>query len=652
MNTLYLDLETYNDVPINVGTPRYAETVEVMLIGYAWNDAPAHVVDLADHDAPGLFGGFREYLQDADRIVAHNAFFDRTCLNKALGDWLHPHSANRWHCTMARAYAHSLPGSLEHLGAIFKLTALKDKTGQQLVRLFCVPRPKNSTERRATQETHPRQWAQFVDYCRRDVEALRELDRKLPTWNWFKREDALWKLDQKINDRGIHIDLELANAAHTTVEKHKATIRDDAYESLGDVELSQRDAVLAILLKEYGVALPDLQASTLERRIDDENLPEPVRDILRWRLAYARTSNSKWKKLILATNSDERLRGTSQFCGASRTGRTAGRVFQPLNLPRPPKHLKKQIDIGIDFLKMGIADLVFDDPSELASAALRGAVIAPPGKKLCVADFSNIEGRVLAWLAEEDWKLQAYRNFDAGHGHDLYVLAYASSFGVPPERVLADEKAGGTMRLIGKVQELALGYQGAVGAFGTMAKAYGVELTEARTLEIVKAWRKANPNIVKFWYGLEDVFKQVLTTRGMQITFGPLKLQKDGPWTRIILPSGRSLCYPYARLNEEGKIEYHGVNPYTRQWGPIATYAGKLVENVTQAVARDVLMESLPHIEAAGFEIILTVYDEVVAEATTQTSDALCALLTADIDWMPGLPLASKGFETQRYRKD
>jgi len=631
---LYVDVETFNEAPITVGTARYCESVELMVISWAVDDGPIEVLDLtAGADYPPSFA---DAWWRADCVVAHNAFFDRSVLaTKGIARPL-----SQWHCTQAQALAHSLPGSLDKLSAIYNLgDAAKDKEGKQLIQLFCKPRPKTSKIRRATRETHPTEWQKFLDYAGQDIVALRALHKKLPTWNCTAAEREAWLLNQEINDRGFLIDQDLATAAIATCERAKAALQARTEDITGtDLSVQQR-AALQALLREYGVSLPDMTASTLERRLEDPDLPAPVRELIGIRLEMCQTSNAKWPKLLASVSSDGRLRGTSQFCGASRTGRDSGRIFQPLNLPRPPKYLEGDEQF-VDAIKLGVADLVYDNPMEVTSAALRGALVAPPGKKLVVADLNAIEGRVAAWVAGEQWKLDAY-----ARGDDLYVLAYAASFHKPAADVTKAE------RQIGKVEELALGFGGAAGAFGTMAAMYGVELPDDEVRAVVKAWRAANPKIVQFWWDLERAVKNITSTVNGTVDLGPLRIQKQGAWLRIILPSGRSLSYAQPRI-EDDQFTYMGLNQYTRKWERISSYGGKLFENVVQAIARDVLVAAMKRCAANGFDIVLTVYDEIIAEAVMgRTVDEMISLMTTVPHWAPGLPLAAGGFETQRYYK-
>ena len=488
----------------------------------------------------------------------------------------------------------------------------------------------------------------------KDIRAMREAHKRLPRWNYpgNARERALWVLDQKINDRGVAIDVDLAAKAVDAVDRAQALLKVRTQElTNGEVEsATKRDQMLKFILAEYGVELLDFTKTTLERRIEDPDLPEPLKELLRVRLMTATTATAKFKALLKGTSSDGRLRGTLQFCGASRTGRWAGRLFQPQNLPRTPKKWKKRIEEVVEAIKADCADLVLpgDDIMAAASAVIRGTMVASEDHKLVASDLSNIEGRTLAWLAGEQWKLDAF----AG-GTDLYMLGYSRAFGVPLDEVAADEAAGGTMRLVGKIMELALGYQGAVGAFAKMAAGYGVDLPEARILEIVKGWRKANAKIVALWYGLEEAAIRAVCSPGTRIEHGKLVLQRDGTWLRIRLPSGRALCYPGVQM-VNGKLTYMGVCQYSRQWKRLSTYGGKLVENVNQAMARDVMAHNMVEAEEAGFFTVLTVHDELVTEPIDSgqwSSERLSRILSSVPPWAPGLPLAAEGYEAHRYRQ-
>lgn len=644
---LYLDTETYSEEPIKNGVHRYAEhpTTEVMLATWAWNGGP---VEIAGWPSGAML---QALVDEADEVVIQNSAFDRTVLRRVLGVDV---PAAKTIDTMVQAMAHSLPGSLDKLCDILgvPMDQAKHKSGKTLIQLFCKPLAANRTLRRATPQTHPVEWQRFREYAMSDIPSMREVRRRLPSWNYpdNARERALWVLDQTINERGIAVDLRLAEAAVVTMARAQKALGQRTAELTDGAVTSaaQRDALVAHVLAEYGVDLPDMQKATLERRLEDESLPDELRELLRVRLMTATTSVTKYKALMRAVSGDGRLRGTLQYCGAKRTGRWAGRIFQPQNLPRTAKAWKNRIDEAIQMLTADCADLVYgDEVMAAASNCIRSTLCAADGAELVASDLSNIEGRVLAWLAGEQWKIDAFAN-----GDDLYVLGYSRSFGVPVAEVEADEKAGGTMRLIGKVQELALGYQGSVNAFGKMAALYGVSLPESRVREIVAGWRKANPRIVEFWYALERAFIRATNQPGLRVECGPLVLRRDGAWLRIRLPSGRFLCYPDPRADDDG-CSYMGENNYTRKWERISTYGGKLVENVTQAVARDVLAWNMPAIEAAGFSLVLGVHDELVSETSNSdlTADMLSGLMSTNPPWAGGLPLAAAGWKGKRYRK-
>ena len=702
---LWGDLETYCEIPINNGTHAYAEGVEVMLFAWAIGDEPVSVWDLtAGEPIPSKL---RKVIADPNTLLYfHNSHFDRTVLRHAMPE-LAP-DVTRWRDTMVQALAHSLPGAL---GALCEVLGVpqdkaKDKEGKALIQLFCKPRPKNSKLRRATSKTHPEEWRRFVAYAGLDIEAMREVHKRLPKWNYQGTELALWHRDQRINDRGVCMDVQLAQAAIEAVDQEqKRLAKRTQVMTDGEVQAAtQRDALIKHIVESYGVDLPDMQRSTLERRIADPDLPSAVKELLHIRLQASTTSTSKYKSLMKGVSSDGRLRGTLQFCGASRTGRWAGRLFQPQNLPRPSLE-QEQIDEGIEALKAGCADLLFDNIMELTSSALRGCIMAPEGKKLVVSDLSNIEGRKLAWLAGEQWKLDAFRDYDTlildqngapiwdaavkdfkRRGPDLYKLAYARAFNISPDDVDKYQ------RQIGKVMELGLGFGGGVAAFLTFALVYGLNLDELANAalrniphdvireakswydesvkrkstyglservfiacdSLKRLWRRAHPATCDFWYELERTVRTAIATPQKTLYCGYLKVRRDGAWLRIQLPSGRALCYPSPSI-EKGNITYQGVNSYSRKWQRLKTYGGKLVENVTQAAARDVLAGNMPLIEDAGYSIVLTVHDEVITEApdTDDFNDkALSALLSTNPEWAPDIPLNAGGFEAYHYRKD
>ena len=691
MIDLYLDLETYCTVPIAHGTHAYADKAEVMLLAYAVGEDDPQVLQFPDEIHSDRWAQLRATLDEPSvRVVIHNSHFDRTILRHAMGVVI---PTSRIHDTMVQALSHGLPPSLGQLGEVLGLPAdkAKDKDGKKLIHLFCKPLPDNRILRRATQATHPAEWERFRAYAANDIVAMRECHRRMPSVNNTPTERALWELDQTINDRGVAIDLGLARAAIDAVAKAQVSLKQQAQDITGGaVRSTTQGAALRLqILEQFGIDMPDLQMGTVEKYLADPAVPDALKELLEVRLQASSTSTKKYQTLINGVNDDGRLRGTLQFNGAARTGRWAGRLFQPQNLPRPT--LKQpMIDAGIEAIKAGIADMVTDNVMELASSAIRGTIIATTrtlnGRKLVVADLANIEGRVQAWLANEEWKLQAFRNFDAGIGPDLYKLAYSKSFGVRPEDVTDDQ------RQVGKVQELALAYAGGVGAFVTFAGAYGINLDamaakvlplapelvveeadrffewtlrEKRSLfnlsddafvacdTLKRVWRYAHPNITDYWKRLQTLVKQALGTRGIEYVDLGLRVKVTKTWLLITLPSGRVACYPAPQIKNEA-ITYMGIDQFTRKWTRIQTHGGKLFENLVQAIARDVLAHSMPLIEAAGYKIVLTVHDEIIAEAPDSiefNAEHLSELMSAPPAWAADMPLAAKGFETYRYRK-
>jgi DNA polymerase bacteriophage-type len=718
MKRCFLDIETYSDVPIRNGVHAYAEAARIILFAYAFDDGPVTVWDTLDPMPQDLAAALCDH---GVQLVAHNASFERTLFAHA-GSVIEREAARRmerWHCTMARALAHSLPGALAKLCEVLAVDQdkAKDKVGRQLIMLFCQPRPKNMKLRRATPQTHPEEWKRFKDYASLDVISMREVYKKLPIWNYQGRELELWRLDQKVNERGIAIDLPFAQAAIEAADRAQRDLAEQTVDITDGAvgSATQRDALLAHILEQYGVELPDMQSATLERRMNDPELPEPVRQLLTIRLQAGRMSTSKYNALINGTSSDGRIRGTAQFCGAGRTGRWAHRLFQPGNLPRPDvaaaaawhgheikvskylklrsapsttdEHVAHYVAFGIEAMKAGCADLVYEDVMAVAASAIRGTIIPGVGRKLVVSDLANIEGRDAAWLAGESWKLRAFEAYDAGTGPDLYKLAYSKSFNVSPDAVNKPQ------RQIGKVQELMLQYEGGVGAYLTGALTYGIDLeemaedayillpadlrTEAEGFlkwtrdqkrntfglsdkafivcdSFKRGWRGAHPAIAGHWPELAETVREAIGHPGVTLTCRKLKIRRDGNWLRIGLPSGRALCYPSPQV-DAGQISYMGINQYSRQWQRLKTYGGKLFENVCQAVARDVMAWNMPGIEAAGYQIVLTVHDEVITEAPDSpefNADHLGSLLAATPPWAQGMPLAAGGFEALRYRKD
>lgn len=717
MPNLFADLETYCETPIKPSAARYAEDAEIIVFAWAVDDEPVNVWDATN----GICDGqppqpLIDMLADENVTVyfQNGGKFDWPVLKHVWPKFYEAVPEHRRRDTMVQAYAHSLPGNLEAMGSVLGVREdqKKLKEGNRLVRLFCMPQNdaffNRHGTRRATRATHPDDWQRFLDYAGMDITAMRACHRRMPVWNYKGTQLALEQLSNRINDRGICVDLELAQAAVAMEATLKRELAARTRQMTGGAvgSATQRDEMLAHILAAYGVDLPNMQADTIERRIDDPDLPEALRELLRVRLMSTTSSVAKFKTLLKAVNTDGRVRGTMQYRGAARTGRVGHRIIQPGNMPRPTMPAD-EIEWAIDLLKLGSAHLVYGNVMKVMSNAVRGVIVAAPGKKLVVSDLKNIEGRMAAWLAGEEWELQAFRDFDNGIGTDLYILAYAKSFNVDP--VTVPEK--GSERQIGKVQSLMFAYGGGVAAWITGAATYGIDLdamTEAvydtlpewavdeaqqflewlckdaktsaqqakarhmlpeRTFiacdAIKRMWRRAHPAISGYWKELENTIAEAIENPGETFPCRKLKVRRDGAWLRIGLPSGRALCYPKPAWNltvklPDGKsktyssFSYEGIDQYTRKWTRISSYGAKVYENVVQAAAADQLFESELLIDPI-YPIVVDLHDEVVTEVDDDpryTAEHLGQLLCSDLGWNKGLPLAASGFEAYRYRKE
>jgi len=695
---LWLDLETYSPTPIKNGVYKYAEQAEVLLCAYALDHEGTRLWDVASGER--IHEELLTALQDDDfYLVAHKAGFDRTILQFTdlipgveLG-------AQRWICTLTQALCHNLPGGLDFLCQLYGMDAdkAKNKDGKKLIGLFCKP---NADGTRNTPETHPEQWARFRAYAMQDIVAMRAVHTAMPKWNYpgvnylkgvLSADHALCTVDVAINDRGYALDLELADAAIVAATAAKAASKDAMMEQT-DNELDKAAGgakLLTYILKTYGITMPNLQADTVQRQIENDNLPMELRELLAERLKGSKNTGAKYKAARLACSSDGRLRGTLQFRGASLTGRYSGRIFQPQNLMRPTMEAA-DIDEAIEDVKSGVADLVYPDMPVILGNCVRGLIVAGEGNKLLVSDLSAIEGRVLAWLAGDERIVQFYRDFDDGLvTYDSYILAYAQAFGKDPTTM--SKKTHGKERQIGKPIELSLGYGGGVAAFLTFAQTYHLEISDiqkavyatASTTAITdceskyvwakehgfdaglpreqyaaceyikRKWREARQPTTQFWSDLQDAWAMACQSEGETFTVNMVKFRRDGQWLRIRLPSGRALCFLQPKYTASG-ASFMGINSQTKQWQRTGTHGGKLAGWITQATANDLLNEGMMHAEREGMPVVLTVHDEIVSEVPLSswlTDKDLERCMTAPRSWTTGLPLVADGFETMRYRK-
>ncbi len=678
---LWLDLETRSPIPIKRGVALYSTKVEIIMAQWAIDGGPVIIEDLTGGLTPS--DELLNAAVECDEIWAHGAEFEQHALATVL--WWPDIAPDKWRCTMALARMHGLPGGLDKLSTIFKLGEEgKDRRGHELIQLFCVPRADGKYNDR---RTHPNEWAEFLEYGGQDITAMRAVHRKCPKWNATPRMWRVWHLDQKMNRRGVAVDLKLCEGAVEATTRAKNKLRAKTTDmTLGVVESTTQIQRFRAYLEDFGVSLPDLTADTVERRLEDESLPEHVKELLRMRQQASKASTAKYQR-ALNMHVRGRLRNLLVMCGAARTGRWAGRTFQPQNLPRP-KHKQWQIEQAIIAFREKSADLYEpDDVLGLASSCLRGIMVADKGRKLVVADYANIEGRDMAWIAGEDWKLEAFAAFDRKEGPDLYKIAYARAFNISADEITDDD----WRRQIGKVMELALQYYGGVGAFCSMADTYGLRLEDMATKawpvipkrvkllaaqhyakakkrhrtyglservwlvceSLVIMWREAHPAIVNFWAELEQAVKMAVRNANRSYQVGRVSVDRQANWLRIRLPSGRYLSYPAPRA-EDFDTSFVGVDPYTRQWKRISTYSGKLTENIVQGSCADRMMDGLLAADAAGYEPVLSVHDEAITEPPDSPDfddKKLSALLVAASSWSVGCPMSAKGFTAYRYAK-
>lgn len=678
---VFFDLETYSPRDIADGVYAYAEEAEILLFAYALGDAPARLWEAWRDPIPHELR--QAFENKANTFVAHNSNFDRVILKTVMPELTI--DARQVEDTMVMGLYLGLPRSLGELGVALglrdehKKIALETRT----MSLFCKP---NSRGGRVMPDEKPDQWASMCEYAVRDVVAMREAWKILRTYAPLlpDSEYKIWAMDQDINDRGIFIDKALCEGG-VALQNVLAQDGNTCLAALTDgaVRSVNQTAALLTWLEEQGVNLPDLRAGTVDAALAGD-LPTPARDVLLLRQALSNTSVRKYSKLLSCVCTDGRVRGTLQYYGASRTGRWAGRLFQPQNLPRPSRSTE-DVDRGTEAIRQGVADLVEDNPLQAAKDSIRGALIADSGRKLVVADLANIEGRVAAWLAGEDWKIKAFEAYDKGQGPDIYKLAYSRAFNVPVEAV------GKSERQVGKVMELALGYGGGVHAFTTFATLYGMDLDAMaagrvaalpenilcrarenldyakRTgrvggmkddtyvfCETIKLlWRNAHPAISGFWSVCEQAFSASLGNGGVFPMGALCQAHSQGHAVVLRLPSGRALVYWRAGRGKDGLV-YHGADPKNGKYARLGTYGGKLFENLCQAVARDVLAVGMARLEDAGYNLVLTVHDEVICEVPDTeryTVGEVTALMTLPPVWGAGLPLAAEGFETKRYGK-
>lgn len=646
MRTLHIDVETYSSVDLaKCGVHKYAASpdFEILLFAYAYDDDPVTVIDLASgEDIPAEI---INDLLDSDVLkTAFNAPFEMTCLAAVL----HVIPLDQWEDTAVLARELGLPGSLDAVGTALGLSEAesKDRAGAALIRFFSKPRKptKNDPRTRNLPKHDPDRWELYKKYNAQDVVTERAIRKRLKRYPIHPREEVLWVIDQGINNRGVLCDLQLARNAVAMDETLKDRLFAQAQELTGLQNPKSVPQLKGWIEQQTNVAVDSLGKANIGQ-VKETATPE-VLEMLRLRESLAKTSTEKYSAMLRCADHDGRIRGLTQFYGAGRTGRWAGRLVQLQNLPRNTLP-EEELDFAREIVRAGdleILEMIFDNPTDVLSQLIRTAFVPEPGCRFLVSDFSAIEARVLAWLAGEKWRLDTFTA-----GGDIYCASASQMFKVPVEK----HGVNGHLRQKGKIAELALGYGGSVGALKAMG-ALDMGLTEAELQPLVNTWRDTNPAITRLWWDVDRAVKYTLMKRGdaPKLPHG-LALRMLGQLLQIQLPSGRSLYYLRPQLDEQGRISYEG-SMANGGWGRVESYGPKFVENIVQAIARDCLAKAMINLEFDRHRIVFHVHDEVIVEEPEDgaTPEDIAALMTRPIDWAPGLPLDADAYACAYYKKD
>ena len=654
MRTLAIDVETYCELDIkNVGAYRYCEhpSFEIMLFAYAYDDEPVQIIDFTQGET--LPPDVRVALVEPTVLkTAFNANFERNAIRNNFSSYKNCMNPVQWDCTMIQSLRMGLPGSLDMVGKALKFEEDKQKMkeGKALIQYFCKPckaTKSNGGRTRNLPEHDPEKWELFKEYCKQDVEVEREIRKKLSKYKTTEKEKRLWDLDQEINDRGINLDLTLAQQAIECDEQFKDRLTKEAIELTGLSNPNSPTQLKKWISEKVGYEVNSLTKDSIPKLLEAAN-DENVKRVLELRTLMAKTSIKKYQAMESARCDDGRVRGLLQFYGANRTGRWAGRLVQVQNLPQ--NHLP-DLDDARSLVRNGKfeeLEFLFDSVPDTLSQLIRTAFIPSEGNRFIVADFSAIEARVIAWYAGEKWRLDVFKT----HGK-IYEASASQMFHIPIEEI----KKGSDFRQKGKIAELALGYGGSVGAIKSMDKTGSIPEDELPGL--VKSWRNANPNITKFWWDCDKAAKKAINERTTVTMQYGLKFIYNPGVLFIELPSGRRLSYIRPKIEEhqtfEGyKITYEGMDQTSKQWTRQDTYGPKLVENIVQATARDCLAEALFNVDKAGYKTVMHVHDEIVMDVPIGfgSLEEVNKIFGQEISWAPGLPLKADGYECNYYMKD
>ncbi len=641
---LEADIESFSDVDlVKCGVYAYADSpaFEILLFAYSFDGGETQIIDLAQGEK--FPAEVEEAIFDVSVTkTAYNANFERTCLSKYFGRYIPPES---WHCSAVQAAMLALPRSLEDVGRVLGLDEQKMKEGKELIRYFCVPcKPtKANGGRTRNLPCHaPEKWELFKTYCKRDVDVEKSIRRKLHNFPIPESEMGLYRLDQRINDRGVLVDMGLVEQAIACERLHKEVVTKRAYELTG-LENPNSVAQLKGWLGDMG-----MEAESLSKKAVAEMIAETdgeVEELLKLRLLMAKTSVKKYEAMERSVCSDGRIHGMLMFYGANRSGRWSGKNVQIQNLP---KNDIPDLELARELVKQGRfedIELLYDSTPNVLSELIRTAFIPKPGCRFVVADFSAIEARVLAWLSGEQWRLDVFTS----HGK-IYEASASSMFHVPMEEITK----GSPLRQKGKLAELGLGFGGASGALISMG-ALDMGLTEEELPPLVAAWRKANPHITQFWWDVDAAAIKAVTEK-QKTKVGKIIFEYMSGILFITLPSGRKLSYvkPRMAVNRFGRdgLTYEGIAE-NKKWSRIETYGPKLVENIVQGTARDLLAEAMLRVEEKGYPIVMHCHDEIIAEVPEDTGsvDEMCEIMAVQPEWAEGLPLRADGYQCSFYQK-
>lgn len=666
MHKLSIDLETYSSIPIGeAGAFRYIDSddFEILLFAYSLDYGPVQVIDVASGEIVPKW--LVMALHDPDYIkYAYNAAFEWGCLSKVYG----PMEPSQWRDTMLHGLYAGYTAGLDATGRALGLPEDKQKlnTGKALIRYFCVPCKATKTNGGRTRNLphhDPDKWRLFIEYNRQDVVTEMEIAKRLAAFPVPDFVQKQWETDLKINARGVAVDMDFTHGALYIGEVVTKELTDEAVQISGlDNPNSVKQLVRWLNAQaDDSVSIENLRKETVSELLAQGGHSEEVQRMLEIRQELGKTSTRKYDAIETCVCADGRVRGLLQFYGANRTGRWAGRLVQVQNLPRT---YIEHLDLARGFVKHHSKDhlrFVYGNVSDTLSQLIRTAFIATPGNVLIDADFSAIEARVIAWLADEEWRLEVFRTTGK-----IYEASAAMIYGVPVETIVKGHE-NYALRQRGKVAELALGYQGGVGAMRRMDVSHALDdMSDDEVQEIVNNWRNASNKIRNLWYDMENTALEVISYGGERrvrcLTLArEYDIMQGTPVMTIRLPSGRKLYYINPTLTENRwgnpSITYYGVDQTSKKWKQIETYGGKLTENCVQAIARDCLAEAIEHLEAAGFPIVFHVHDEVVIDIAPFADDKtmlkkVTDIMTTPISWAQGLPLAADGWVGQFFRKD